>query len=436
MTDEIFISGGTMKKLLKILKIEKGQMMVLSALVMTALIGFAALSVDTGRIYMTKSNLQNAADAAALAGAQELPDNPTAAINAANQYLTNNGITDEAVNVTVGADNKSITVNVETNLPMALATVVGFNNTDVKADTRVNLGVAASVPWIVPFVIPKPPADSGLNINYDEIYVMRMYGAGPYESGYEFPNDFLTTAPFKDYTTTYKKGDIISSIYTTRNSSTTIYDKSSGGTSIGTINKRNTEVTYIEASGNRYKIQYNSIIGWVDKSRMNVTHKTADKNFSTNNYPYQFDYMNVYIEKSSNFNDYIYWLENGYSKTFSLNQKMYYYAPSSGGEASIDAFSKRVSSDTNSDYTKAKVGDPRVILIPIVEGMLPRSTKGSPEMTIIGFTGFFIDKVHKNSCGESFWFQGRFLEDLNIGTGEVTYDPDADFGLRVVKITD
>lgn len=424
-----------MKRLLKFIRIEKGQMMVISALAMTALIGFAALSVDTGRIYMTKSSLQNAADAAALAGAQELPDNPMGAVSAANQYLANNGITDETVEVTVGEENKSIKVTVERNLPMTLASVVGFNNADVKADTTVNLGVAASVPWIVPFVIPKPPADSGLNINYEEIYVMRMYGAGPYPGGYKFPNDFLTTAPFKDYTTTYRKGDIISSTYKTNGSNTTIYDKSSGGNSIGIISKKNTEVIYVQTSGSRYKIQYNSKIGWVDKTKITVTQETAKETFSTNNYPYQFDYMNVYIEKSSDFNDYIYWLENGYSKTFSLNQKMYYFDPSSGGKQSVDAFARRVSSDKNSDYKKAKVGDPRVILIPIVEGMLPRNTKDWTEMTIIGFTGFFIDKVHKNSYGESFWFEGRFLEDLNIGTGEVTYDPNADFGLRVVKIT-
>lgn len=424
-----------MKRLLKKFKVEKGQMMVISALVMTALIGFAALSVDTGRIYMTKSNLQNASDAAALAGAQELPDNPTAAISVANQYLASNGITDESVDVTVGAENKSITINVEKSLPMSLASVVGFNETDVKTGTTVNLGVAASVPWIVPFVIPKPPADSGLNISYDEIYVMRMYGAGPYPSKYKFPNDFLTTAPFKDYTTKINKGDVISTSYTTKNNSTTIYKTSTGNTSVGTINKKNMEVTYIETYGSRYKIQYNSTIGWVSKSAITVKQETADQTYYTNNYPYQFDYMNVYIEASSNFDDYIYWLENGYSKTFSLNQKMYYYAPSSGGIPSVDAFAKRVSRDPNSDYTKAKIGDPRVILIPIVEGMLPRETRAWTEMTIIGFTGFYIDKVYKNSYYETFWFQGRFLEDLNIGTGEVTYDPDADFGLRVVKIT-
>lgn len=424
-----------MKRFFKMLKIEKGQMMVISAIMLTVLIGFAAITVDTGRMYVTKSNLQNASDAAALAGAKELPDNPAAAINTAIQYLAKNGIKDEVSEVTLGPYNKSIKVSLEKTLPMSLATVVGFKETDIRADTTVNLGVAASVPWIVPFVIPKPPADSGQNINYDEIYVMRMYGSGPYPANYTFPNDFLTTSPYKNYTQTIKKGDIISTSYKTNSKNVTIYNKSSAGSSIGTISSSGTTVKYIETKDNRYKIEHNSIIGWVDKSKITKTEETAKETYSTNNYPYQYDYMNVYIEKSSNHSDYIKWLENGYSKTFSLNQKMYYYAPSSGGKESVDAFAKRVAADKNSDYKKAKAGDPRVILIPIVENMLPRTTKDWTEMTIIGFTGFFIEKVYKNSYGETFWFEGRFLEDLNIGTGEVTYDPTADFGLRVVKIT-
>ena len=414
-----------MKRLLKLMRIEEGQMMIISALVMTALIGFAALSVDTGRIYMTKSSLQNASDAAALAGAHELPDNPAGAVSVANQYLANNGIRDESVEVTIGEKNKSIKVSVEKNLPMTLASVVGFMNADVKADTSVNLGVAASVPWIVPFVIPKPPADSGLNISYDEIYVMRMYGAGPYPCDYAFPDDFLTSKPFKSYGISNAGSNYE---HRTIADNTAVYTTYNGNTKSFTITSKNSVVEYTGNSGNkRYEIKYNSKKGWVKEDSVGKFYKK--------NYPYQFDYMNVYIEKSTNFNNYIYWLENGYSKTFSLNQKMYYYDPSSGGKQSVDAFANRVARDSNSDYTKAKVGDGRVILIPIVEKLLPRDTADWTEMSIIGFTGFFIEKVHKNTYGLTFWFEGRFLEDLNIGTGEVTYDPDADFGLRVVKIT-
>jgi len=146
--------------------------------------------------------------------------------------------------------------------------------------------------------------------------------------------------------------------------------------------------------------------------------------------------MNVYITAASSYNDYINWLKTGYHTTFSINDKMYYYAPSSGGEESIDAFASRLSSDPNTDYTQAKIGDARVMLIPVVNSVLPRNTAVKTQMSIVGFVGFFVEEVHKNNCGTSFWFQGRFLKDLNIGTGEVTYDPNADFGLRVVTLSE
>ena len=58
-----------MKLLKKIVKHEDGQVLVIVALLMVVLVGFAALLIDVGAMYLTKTNMQNAADAAALAGA-------------------------------------------------------------------------------------------------------------------------------------------------------------------------------------------------------------------------------------------------------------------------------------------------------------------------------------------------------------------------------
>jgi len=53
---------------------EDGSVTILVALSMTVLMGFAALSVDIGMLYNQKREVQNAADAAALAGAMSLPN--------------------------------------------------------------------------------------------------------------------------------------------------------------------------------------------------------------------------------------------------------------------------------------------------------------------------------------------------------------------------
>ncbi len=56
------------------LRDESGQALVLSALLIVMLLGFAAFSIDIGNAFLAQRELQRAVDAAALAGAQELPD--------------------------------------------------------------------------------------------------------------------------------------------------------------------------------------------------------------------------------------------------------------------------------------------------------------------------------------------------------------------------
>ena len=61
-----------MKKIKSLLKNENGNMMVMFAISIVALLGAVAMVVDIGRLYHEKSILQNAVDAAALGGAQGL----------------------------------------------------------------------------------------------------------------------------------------------------------------------------------------------------------------------------------------------------------------------------------------------------------------------------------------------------------------------------
>lgn len=68
---------------------ERGQSMVLTVVFMVVLLGFAALVIDVGSWYRAHRSAQSTADAAALAGAQVLPDTNSATA-LANQYVTKN----------------------------------------------------------------------------------------------------------------------------------------------------------------------------------------------------------------------------------------------------------------------------------------------------------------------------------------------------------
>lgn len=75
----------------KFLHNQKGSVLVVVAFGMALFVGFAAFTVDLGTAYVTKSNLQKAADAAALAGAQMIP-NATNAKSKALEYAGKNNL--------------------------------------------------------------------------------------------------------------------------------------------------------------------------------------------------------------------------------------------------------------------------------------------------------------------------------------------------------
>jgi hypothetical protein len=68
---------------------ERGQVLLIVILALVALLGVAAFAIDVGYAYYAKRQLQSAADAAALAGAQDLPD-AAAATATAQSYAAAN----------------------------------------------------------------------------------------------------------------------------------------------------------------------------------------------------------------------------------------------------------------------------------------------------------------------------------------------------------
>jgi len=439
-----------MKPLKKaLIKNEEGQVVVLFILAIAVLLGFSALTIDVGGAYATKANLQNAADAAAIAGAQDL-DRPFTAIATALFYAGENGIevpspiptitsnpytytdptTGDTITVTAPFENDAskIEVVVSRTISFSFAKILGISEGDVSARSVAQFGIAASVPWIVPFVIPQP-----IEFNYDNVYVMRMYGGGPYPTGYAYPNDYKTDPVYKNYPITGTP----TNIYTTLRQVNLKKDASSYSNTVTSI-PINKTVTYNFAKRvgsystyvTWYNVTYGTYTGYIKAE--DVREKTLDT--PGNIYPYHFDYMNVYIKDETGFTEYVKWLEFGYHDTFSVNEQMYYYAPSSGGKSSVDAFYRRTIADTNTDYTKAKIGDARVILIPVVNSLLSRNTANRTPINIIGFTAFFIEEVHKNTYTTSFWFEGRFLENLTVDSSNISTDPNSDFGLRIVKL--
>ncbi|HBC32323.1 MAG TPA: hypothetical protein DC024_13910 [Clostridiales bacterium] len=88
----------------KYIRNESGQAMVFVALFLVVLMGFAALAVDVGAMTVQRSKLQNAADAAALAGALDYAN----AESTATQYARLNGVDSTIAGTTIEVDTHTI----------------------------------------------------------------------------------------------------------------------------------------------------------------------------------------------------------------------------------------------------------------------------------------------------------------------------------------
>ncbi|MBP2639435.1 MAG: hypothetical protein H6Q66_386 [Firmicutes bacterium] len=135
--------------MLKYIKNSKGSVVIIVAAAMVVMLGFAALVIDVGAWYNGRVQLSNLADAAALAGAQDLPDT-AAAEGTARVYAAISPPGHAGDVITVDAQTDHITVDATRVAPSYFARVLGINNVTITAHARVNRGVAGSARSVVP----------------------------------------------------------------------------------------------------------------------------------------------------------------------------------------------------------------------------------------------------------------------------------------------
>src|SRR5438477_43604 len=133
---------------------ERGQVIVIAALLLPLLMGMTAVAVDVGSYSSDRRNLQNAADAIALAAAKDLPDS-NQAMGTANQYAIKNHISPSNMTVTISGGNTApqvrVVISVSHNFSFIRA--LGVNSKAVSGTAtaaKVSFGGSNGiVPWAV-----------------------------------------------------------------------------------------------------------------------------------------------------------------------------------------------------------------------------------------------------------------------------------------------
>jgi Flp pilus assembly protein TadG len=133
---------------------ERGQILVLTALLVPILLGMTALAVDLGSYSAERRKLQNSADSMALAGAKDLPST-AAATTSAQSWATKNGVdaNDFTIAVTGGTTAPKITVTIAKSHAFSFMRVLGITSKSVGARAAAvkvsDGGSAGVVPWSI-----------------------------------------------------------------------------------------------------------------------------------------------------------------------------------------------------------------------------------------------------------------------------------------------
>jgi Flp pilus assembly protein TadG len=152
---------------------ERGQILVQVAFMVVALFAFVALALDGGQIYARRRQMQNAADASALAGAREIcfgnyPDLETAkdaARDKAHEYAEDrNGSQPAQVDI---VDDYTVTVVTSQTFDTFLAGIIGINNATVQAEASAMCGGAASAGYLWPLAFEYDVYDQDVQCGED-----------------------------------------------------------------------------------------------------------------------------------------------------------------------------------------------------------------------------------------------------------------------------
>lgn len=161
-----------------------GQALVLFAIMILTLLAGVALAIDTGMIWLNRRVLQNAVDAAALAGAQQLPDDTSGARAIACDYAANkNGIQGmtldcDGSDIQILGNNDKIKVTTHKTIVPMIGTMFGWPSIDIAADATARVGsLYQACPFPI-FQTPEmlPPGQPG-EIGFYQLTALHLAGA-------------------------------------------------------------------------------------------------------------------------------------------------------------------------------------------------------------------------------------------------------------------
>jgi hypothetical protein len=163
---------------------------VFTAIAMTCMIGFAALSIDVGNLLTARNQLQSATDAAALSGATGLLENQTESTVRAIATAGRNQCMNQPLNLTASDINfpssNQIMVQAQSPVTLNFAPILGINSANISATAVAELSTIVGTTGLKPWGVPD------MNYNPGDIVCIKagVLGAPGTNPSYFYPIDF------------------------------------------------------------------------------------------------------------------------------------------------------------------------------------------------------------------------------------------------------
>jgi hypothetical protein len=167
---------------------QRGQAMVISLLFLTVLLAMSAAVLDVGAWYRAHRQTQATADATALAGAQNLPNDPSGARSLALDYAGRNGggVQDGDIQVSGTTNpNDTIAVTARRTVPGFFTKLFGLDSVTARSKAKAQVGGMNSAKWAAPI---------GVDYRHDRLHCTASLECNP---DFDQPTviDFEKTGP-------------------------------------------------------------------------------------------------------------------------------------------------------------------------------------------------------------------------------------------------
>jgi hypothetical protein len=158
---------------------ERGQSLVVVALMLVALVGFLGLVIDGGNLYAQRRFVQNAADAGALAGARAmaLHGDVQALASAYAEANAADGAGSDAIDTTVSVVDRTVFVTVSKVCSTHFLGVMGIPTFTVGATAEAGFSPAAGISGLLPIAVHKNAVE-GIRSNDPTGFVVITDDAG------------------------------------------------------------------------------------------------------------------------------------------------------------------------------------------------------------------------------------------------------------------